>query len=1622
MTQQEDIPLWARILSSIGEKTGATDAINFVANPPQYDEPPISSPLIQEYIKRVSSLSSPALAAILSTLERAEEVGQLAASPVVQQIAQPSPGGLSAGLLRGVDTQELAQDYIGQAQSFMENIRAPDGGLDFQGATRAATDTGEYSPGVVGLAGVLGDPLNLIPGPRLTSRIGKGVADVAIPAMKAPAFMAAGLGGPGGVLPPRRAKNLADAWVPDGDDLVLNQPGIELRIDAPGTYGDKASITGLLGGSKVEVHALEGVEGAKQKAQELIADLPEPIVDDSFLYQPPAAMPRETAELFVELRDHVQTGKTSIPQDLRARIRDDEYLKEINYKIPKLTSGKTVQGASARAPWIYLHHIEDGLFPVKPRPQGGVADTDLQLQQDNMTALLERAGVEPKYGHVTHDELERMVNVELGEGAEAETAFQNIVGQADASLQRSSRQSSVDPAGITVGYRSPEGELEALPGFMDQTRTARRQIIKNKAKEYQELLETEPRVPVEPDPPLIEPRIVDEVPTAMQQRSVQASRAQGDPFPSDLNSPSLIDPESPGTAYRAFRSQTDSMPGDVITNQRKALIASTNQDTILEGARLISGDTEVERLRGLMGDGVIPNDPPPPLTPDESSTSIGDGSGTGNIIEPSAAGDGKKPPRPPKKRSGGKDRFGAPQVFGRIHSGGYSFPTMPGVDHLFASMRRENTWQWIADKISLKYPALVRVVNAAGTLASAPVEAKGLIAIEVMRERMNRGLAPMFAQLDRIGSETSIFGAKDEAGDVTAILKDGTETQVLVGQIAENPSRYQLTDEQRLWIDTAQEINQVPKRILEAHGQKVNDYLYHTEFFVGRRIVAKRDKSGEIIDLGYVGLGDRKGLSGKATTTKAREFDSLEEVKAEGYIPEPSYSRTLMLRSMSAGREAVNIRVGHWLAQQLKRGIPGVEVVPGRGPVGTTQHEIEVLVNTSKEGVQRHVYRLDGPQAQRLKAFTDRLGHEWELREANKILNAASRASSTMRFLQLTADTSIFVIQGLQSWGSRPIATARPFAKAGLQGLHALKDPETVRRARAAAIDDFAQRGGFEKHPNLIVDYGGFSEFTEAAGGAVGRIPVAGEGLQRFALMFDHVRDMMAITHADITEQAAKHLADGPAKQAFIDAQDSMTNMLLGRLSMQRLGISGTQRQVEGGFLFLAPQYYRATFGMLTMALEGGVRGNQARKLLAKSLGTLALIIGTANYASSRIRGDSHDRAMRQTRQSINPSSGEFASVRVDLPGEADIRVGLGGSVRAVMSLLMEMIVGEEFLTDEEKFNTGIAGRARTAVGFGEARLAPVSGLAKELVTGRDFIGQNTSALTPRGLLRLATNNLLPIFLQNAIDEWDNQNVVRSLAQAGTGAMGLNSRDLGTQDVREWAAQEVYRDIPYNALDSWEKNYVNALARPQLQRLYERRVESQPSKEPTHSNLALIDMQGKDRRESTLLDLATDSQMDTSAKYFSWIRADEFQRGQTDAIGELYDIIFDERPDRIPENEVEEAFSLWIQIFEIDDENQKAKALATFERIYPASSEVGQYVRRQTNQRRVPLVLLRQLGNYSRAKGVLYSAYARAAEIYRKVHETEGSAVASEKFNEYLMWFFMVPETLGAVPEQAQQP
>ena len=1203
--------------------------------------------------------------------------------------------------------------------------------------------------------------------------------------------------------------------------------------------------------------------------------------------------------------------------------------------------------------------------------------------------------------------------------------------------------------GKMADYRASIGMAEPEPAPAKPTRRNKRKVTpRTPADDIEEALEETPSAPTAP-PVTVEEvtnaSTPEEIQSVIGREIIEAAETPADPLsrlPADPPPPSdgSILPED---AYRVFTQQTEQRQ---LAELRTRVARGEDLTHLIEGARRIAGDVEAQRLQELATADVAPARPErTPIQPEPEAEiprepEAGEFAGRGG-------GGGRRGGRGGRSE---RERFGEGEYGGEVPvpGAGFSIPTLSTATEKIRQMRSSTTWSWMAEQLSQRVKgsgAAIRLVNPSARADDAPVVTRMKIAQEALRDEVDHNWQPLFAWLDEIGSESAVFGQADEAGQVTATLKgerSGQQAQVYIQQIAENRGRYVLSELQEQWLDRADAVSQVSRDYLKRIGQRFEDFNPGDgSNYTGLLLVAKRNEAGEIVDFGYVAMSDRRGLAGKAAFVKQRQFQTLEEALEAGLLPEPSYRRALWVRAGMAGRQAVRARMSAYLAEHLKEARAGGEVQVHRGLYDRTprrgetpewreaieerlggenygrkgppppkdvslpagHHIIDLQLYTERKGLTRKQLRISGPEAEKIAEFTEQLKYEAELKQANWALRWAARIGHEARLMVLTLDASVFFIQGLSAVLAHPSSLYRKggqLPKDAVRGFYqALRDPEIANQARAAMMSRFASEGGYYSHPNLITTYGGYSEFTEALqeGGLVRRIPKVGDALERAGTAFDYVRDIVAVELARFGDEVGMGAAE-------LAEHDKIINAMLGRLSSRTLGIGQDQRMAES-VLLLAPQYFRATIGLLARATAGGMSSKMTSRMVAKSMGLYMALIAAAGYTLGTLRGDSEEAKMREVMRSLNPTAGEWLSVRA-----GDVRIGFAGMPRALMAFIGEMIVGEEFRTDDEKYGGGLVGQRMNTLGrFFASRPGPALTMAYQGAAMRDFVGVDTSPGV--GWLRIMANHGLPISIQEVIETFDAENLPMMLGKTAAAGLGLNVRDLGLTDIRERATAQIFPGKLYGEIESWQRDYVNAQIAPEIDRIRQRRTSSQADN-VSSSNVGIIASEAKAEREMKLLRYATDMTMDPGALYFSWVRADAFEHGQQDTAGELYDLLFDDRPPDVPENELEQAYQDWQAIRDEPNRQRRDQLYAAFDQQYPANTKVGRYIRSKTNRRRVPYALLQRLSNYSKAKGVWASVLARHS-IMQEDLQAGGMPPdqARAAADAYSNWFLMVDDT-----------
>ena len=345
----------------------------------------------------------------------------------------------------------------------------------------------------------------------------------------------------------------------------------------------------------------------------------------------------------------------------------------------------------------------------------------------------------------------------------------------------------------------------------------------------------------------------------------------------------------------------------------------------------------------------------------------------------------------------------------------------------------------------------------------------------------------------------------------------------------------------------------------------------------------------------------------------------------------------------------------------------------------------------------------------------------------NSALNAINQVNAVGRYFALAGDISPFGIQLIFLAGAHP----KIYGKALGGFVKAMFDPLYHSNFLAKHV------GTIQRHPGLTLTAGGATEFTEAMakGGLLrkGPLKIAGKVLEPFMRGFEASLDTAGIYMAE----AYEHLGTSAVRMAQVDA---FINEFRGLLNTTRLGISSSQRQIERA-LILAPQYNRAIGALMFDLTQGNLRGELARRAVAK--GTTAIMAMTV--AVSYALGESEEEIVDH----LNPLSTNFMTW--DIAGQ---RVGPGSKVRSLLFTFGKMVKSP----GDTSYH---AGR------FLRGNFAPFIGTSMDLITGKNYIGDPTRDGLPNLTKTVLGENLLPIWVQSvALEGGDfSGRVVRGMAE-----------------------------------------------------------------------------------------------------------------------------------------------------------------------------------------------------------------------------------------------------------------
>lgn len=427
---------------------------------------------------------------------------------------------------------------------------------------------------------------------------------------------------------------------------------------------------------------------------------------------------------------------------------------------------------------------------------------------------------------------------------------------------------------------------------------------------------------------------------------------------------------------------------------------------------------------------------------------------------------------------------------------------------------------------------------------------------------------------------------------------------------------------------------------------------------------------------------------------------------------------------------------------------------------------------------------LTGPEA---KATAKLLREEFDP-AFNKALGAINKVNAVGRYFALAGDVSPASIQLIFLAGAHP----KVYLSALKGFVRAFFDPEFHAKYLAKHIDTV------NSSPGLLLTRGGATEFTEAMarGGLLrkGPLKVGGKVLEPFQRGFETSLDVAGIE----MKEALGHLATTAARNADVDA---FINEFRGLVSTSRLGVSTIQRQLETATV-LAPRYNRAIAALLGDVARGNLRGELARKSLAKGITAIAAMTVAVSYAM----GEDEDEIVEH----FNISSPKFMTWEI-----AGQNIGPGSKVRSLIYTFAKAKDNPENLFEFGMENPNLR--------FVRGNLSPVVSTGLDLLLGENYVGDPTRegliTLKPEtgevaGFLPSTLGNLLlPIWVQSMLFEGGNISgrTVRAMGEFG-GLRTYPQRDWDKlkQMQKELAQKEFdqkFEELNYEQKDQLKAKY-----------------------------------------------------------------------------------------------------------------------------------------------------------------------------------------------------------------------
>ena len=629
-------------------------------------------------------------------------------------------------------------------------------------------------------------------------------------------------------------------------------------------------------------------------------------------------------------------------------------------------------------------------------------------------------------------------------------------------------------------------------------------------------------------------------------------------------------------------------------------------------------------------------------------------------------------------------------------------------------------------------------INPSATANS--VEQKGVIGRHVLMFEAKQKSMQLMTRLSRLGTQDRILG---KTNPDTGLLTDGALRGRAPNDVRTNAGKPEiarlLTTEQKEWIDTAREIEEIKLSMFRREGIDVNTIDFDEGgSYAGRVVMGKTTKGGEVIETAAFDPRTGRVTIGKAPgQTKTRPFKTQKEALAAGwrYLPE---DEALRRNVEAAYRRIADKRFADWMVENstVLRMLGKDEKVAETKKILEEQGLRVAHINpqqVSPKDWEKAIFV--GPEADEVA--------EMLMKELDPKINSAlatgAKINAVGRFMVLNGDASPFLIQLAFLAGWKPIIWA--------QAMKGFVNTLFDTRYHANLINN--NRDLLARHRGLITTLRG-TEMTEAAqqGGMLDWKPFgldvlmpARSLLDPFARAFGAALDTAGINLAKTLERTMEKQGRGFLDDAVrMNEIDSFINSFRGLQNSERLGVSGNWRLAESNSL-LAPQYNRAIAALIWSIGRGNLQGEMARQAIGTSFAAFASMIVALEIAQYMKDSDNPNREhfVQGSWNKLNPASGDFLTWQI-----GDTRLGPGTKIRSLINTTARAA------KDRSKLNPFSGELNKNPLfGFARGNMAPLAQDAWDILSGRNYNGDPTGFFSDWGewdpdFSDAATNVILP--------------------------------------------------------------------------------------------------------------------------------------------------------------------------------------------------------------------------------------------------------------------------------------